>query len=115
MLALKRSLLNREQILINVLKALASIISMCTLEYYTEIFYMIDEGDIPSIQYKMSLRGIKSMKKENVLSLTFIDFHVPAFTTRTHRKHRSFSYANRFHGIVFVSPSNGLFIKNLLP
>jgi hypothetical protein len=31
MLALKRSLLNREEILINVLKALALVISMCTL------------------------------------------------------------------------------------
>jgi hypothetical protein len=31
MLALKRSLLNREYIIMNVLKALASIISMCNL------------------------------------------------------------------------------------
>jgi hypothetical protein len=31
MMALKRSLLNREEIQINVLKALASIISMCSL------------------------------------------------------------------------------------
>jgi hypothetical protein len=50
-LAHKSSLFNR------VLKALASIIPMCCLhEDYAQIFYMIDEGDIPSIQCKMSLR-----------------------------------------------------------
>jgi hypothetical protein len=48
MLALNRSLLNTEQILINVLKALASIISYmqspCNppVEDYTEIFKLID-------------------------------------------------------------------------
>jgi hypothetical protein len=53
MLALKRSPLNREWILINVLKTLASNISMCSLhviiliEDYTEIFYMINKWDIP--------------------------------------------------------------------
>jgi hypothetical protein len=30
------------------------------IEEYTEIFYMIDEGDIPSIQCKMTLKGPKS-------------------------------------------------------
>jgi hypothetical protein len=34
---------------------------------------MIDEGDIPSIQYKMSLRGPKSMRKVDSMSLIFID------------------------------------------
>jgi hypothetical protein len=38
---------------------------------------MTDEGDIPSIQYKMSLRGLKSMNKANGLSLIFIDFYFP--------------------------------------
>jgi hypothetical protein len=75
---------------------------------------MIDEGDIPPVQYKTSNRWPKSMRSVNGMSLTFIDFYVPAFTTGTHRKRRSFSYANRFHGNVFVSPSNRLFIKNLL-
>jgi hypothetical protein len=44
------------------------------IEDYTEIFYMIDEGDIPSIQGKMRLGGPKSMKKVNDLSLIFNDF-----------------------------------------
>jgi hypothetical protein len=35
---------------------------------------MIDEGDIPSIQCKMSLRGLKSMRKVDGLNLLFIDF-----------------------------------------
>jgi hypothetical protein len=64
MLALKRSLLNREKILINVLEALASVIFICSLlvEGYSEIFYVIDEGDIPSSQCKMNFRGHKSMR-----------------------------------------------------
>jgi hypothetical protein len=39
---------------------------------------MIDKGDIPSIQCKMSLGGPKSMRKVDGLSLIFIDFYVPA-------------------------------------
>jgi hypothetical protein len=49
------------------------------MEDYTKIFYMIDEGDIPSICCKMSLRGPKSMRKLGGLSV-FIDFYVPALT-----------------------------------
>jgi hypothetical protein len=63
MLALKRLLLNRELILLNVLKVLASIISLCSLHVilllkiaYIYIFYTIDKRDIPAIQCKMSLR-----------------------------------------------------------
>jgi hypothetical protein len=41
---------------------------------------MIDEGDIPSVQCEMSLRGPKSMKGVDCLSFIFIDFYVPAFT-----------------------------------
>jgi hypothetical protein len=43
---------------------------------------MIEEGDIPSIQYKMSLRGPMFMRKVDVPSLIFIDFYVPALTPR---------------------------------
>jgi hypothetical protein len=39
---------------------------------------MIVKGDIPSIQYKVILRGPKSVKKVDGLSLIFIDFYVPA-------------------------------------
>jgi hypothetical protein len=39
---------------------------------------MINKGDIPSIQYKTSPRGPKSMRKVDSLSLIFIDFYVPA-------------------------------------
>jgi hypothetical protein len=49
---------------------------------YTEIFHMTDEGDIPSIQCKMSLRGPKSMRKVDGLSLMFVDFYVRALTKR---------------------------------
>jgi hypothetical protein len=59
---------------------------MCSLtcypliEDYTEIFYMIDKGDISSIQCKMSLRRPKSMRKLEGLILMFNDFYVPALT-----------------------------------
>jgi hypothetical protein len=43
---------------------------------------MIDEGDIPSIQSKMDLRGRKSMRKVDGLSIILIDYYVPALTPR---------------------------------
>jgi hypothetical protein len=43
---------------------------------------MFDEGNIPPIQCKMSLRGSKSMRKVDGLSLIFIDFYGPALTPR---------------------------------
>jgi hypothetical protein len=43
---------------------------------------LIDNGDIPFIQYKMSLRGAESMRKVDGLSFMFIDFYVPALTPR---------------------------------
>jgi hypothetical protein len=45
------------------------------IEDYTKIFYMIDKGDIVSIQCKMILRGPKSMRKVDSLSLNFITLH----------------------------------------
>jgi hypothetical protein len=50
------------------------------IEDYTEIFCMVDEGDIPSIQYKIRLRKPKYIRKVDGLSLIFIDFYVPALT-----------------------------------
>jgi hypothetical protein len=43
---------------------------------------MIDKGDIPSIQCKMSLGGPKSMRKVDGMSIIFIYFYVPALTPR---------------------------------
>jgi hypothetical protein len=43
---------------------------------------MIDEGDIPSIHCKMSLRGPNCMRKVDGLSLIFIGFYVPVLTPR---------------------------------
>jgi hypothetical protein len=39
------------------------------IEDYAQIFYMIDKGDILSIQCKMSLRGPKIIRKVDGLSL----------------------------------------------
>jgi hypothetical protein len=41
---------------------------------------MIDEGDILSIQCKKNLRGPKSGRKVDGLSLIFIDFYVTTLT-----------------------------------
>jgi hypothetical protein len=46
---------------------------------------MIDGGDNPSIQCKISLRGPKSMRKVDGLSLIFIDFYAPALTPPLNR------------------------------
>jgi hypothetical protein len=50
------------------------------IEDYTQIFYMIGEGDIQFIQGEMSFRGPKSMRKVDGLSFVFIDFYVEALT-----------------------------------
>jgi hypothetical protein len=50
------------------------------IEDYTETFYTIDEGDMPTLQYNMSLKGPKSMRKVDCLSPKLIDFYVPAHT-----------------------------------
>jgi hypothetical protein len=55
------------------------------IEDYTQMLYMIDEGDFPSIQCKMSLRGPKSKRKIDGLCLIFVDFYVPALTPRVSR------------------------------
>jgi hypothetical protein len=62
---------------------------MCSnplIEDYTEIFYMAGEGDVPSVQCKMSLRRPKSMRKVDGLSLILIDFHVLAVRHGPRRK-----------------------------
>jgi hypothetical protein len=52
------------------------------VEDYTDIFYMIGEGDIPSVQCKISLWGPKSMRKVDGVILIFTEFYVPALTQR---------------------------------
>jgi hypothetical protein len=52
------------------------------IENYTQIFYVTDKKDIPSIQCKMSHKDPKSMSKVDGLSLIVIDFYVPALTPR---------------------------------
>jgi hypothetical protein len=52
------------------------------IEDYTEVLYTIEEEDIASIQYKMSLRGSMPMRNVDVLRLIFMDIYVPALTSR---------------------------------
>jgi hypothetical protein len=41
---------------------------------------MIDKADVPSVQWKMRLRGPKTMRKVDGLNLIFIEFFVPVLT-----------------------------------
>jgi hypothetical protein len=43
---------------------------------------MIDKGDIPPIQCKMSLGGPNTMRKVDGSCFIFIDFYVPTLTPR---------------------------------
>jgi hypothetical protein len=83
---LNRSLFNRGCILMNVLKALASIVSVCNLHviFLSKIFYAIYKWNIPSIQRKKKLRLSNSMRKADCSSLLFIEFYIPAFTPDCH-------------------------------
>jgi hypothetical protein len=62
-------------------------------ENYSKIFYMINEGDIASIQCKMKVGGPKSTRKVNALSLPFVDFYVSAFISITFQLPRSSLYS----------------------
>jgi hypothetical protein len=86
MLVLNRSLLNKEYNVMNVLKALASAISMCNLHVIllSKIFYTIDKWDITSIQRKRRIRRSISMSEVDRPSLFFIDFNIPTFTPGRH-------------------------------
>jgi hypothetical protein len=79
MLALNRSLLNREYILINVLKALASIVSVFIFEDY-----IIYKWNISSKQCKMRHRRTTTARKVNPLSHIFINCNTPAPTPGLH-------------------------------
>jgi hypothetical protein len=50
-------------------------------EDYTEEFYMIHEGYVPSVQYEMNLRWSKAMREVGP-NFIFIDFIVPALGPR---------------------------------
>jgi hypothetical protein len=52
------------------------------IEDYAKISYVTDEGDIASIQCKMSIRGSKSVRKVDGLILIFVDFYVLELTPR---------------------------------
>jgi hypothetical protein len=58
---------------------------------------MINKGDIPSIQYKMGLRGPKSIRKVDDLILTFIDFYVPALKPRLNRTETSLQFSENIN------------------
>jgi hypothetical protein len=77
---INRSLSNREYILMNVLKALASIISMCNLHVILlskitpRYFTLFAKWDNPSIQLKKRIMRSISTSEADRPSLVFIDF-----------------------------------------
>jgi hypothetical protein len=56
--------------------------SQCDFDSDFDFDYESDEGDDQCIQWKTSLRGPKSVRKVDGLSFSFIDFYVPALTSR---------------------------------
>jgi hypothetical protein len=52
------------------------------IEDYTEILYMIQEGDVSSIQCEMSVRWSKSMREVDDTRFILIDFNVSALSSR---------------------------------
>jgi hypothetical protein len=52
------------------------------IEDYIQIFYMIDEGDIPSIKCEMALNWSKSVREVDGPRFILIDFDVPALAPR---------------------------------
>jgi hypothetical protein len=67
------------------------------IEDYTQIFHMIDEEDIPAVQYKMSLRGPRSMRNVDGLNLILIDFYVPALTPRLKSTENSLQFSENIN------------------
>jgi hypothetical protein len=73
------------------------------IEDCTQIFYMFDEGDNPSIRCKMSLRGPKCMRKVDGLNIILIDFYVSVLTTRLSSSENSlqlFAVCRRYTGVI---------------
>jgi hypothetical protein len=83
------------------------------IEDYTEIFYVIDKGDNPSIQFKMSIRGPKSMRKVDGLSRIFIDFYVPVLTPRLNSSERSLQVSENI--AFFARTSQKTLFPTILP
>jgi hypothetical protein len=73
------------------------------IKHYTKIFYMFDEGDIPSSQCTMSLRGPKSMRKVDDLGLILIDFYVPALTPRLSSTETSLQLSGNITSLLSVA------------
>jgi hypothetical protein len=72
---------------------------------------MIDEGDIPSIQYKLSLRGPKSMRKVDGPSLIFIDFYVLKLTLRFNSNETSLQLSENITFFAVCCICTGVIIK----
>jgi hypothetical protein len=89
MLAFNRSLFNREYIVMNDLKALASIIFMCNLHVtllskITPRYFTLYKWDIPSIQRKRRVRRSIWMTEVDRPSLFHVDSNVSACTPGRH-------------------------------
>jgi hypothetical protein len=74
-----------------------------------KIFCMTDEGHIPFIQCRISLRWNKSMRKVDSLSFVSIDSYVPAFKVRPKRTEISLQLSENidpFRSVAYIQVSS---------
>jgi hypothetical protein len=64
---------------------------------------MINERDIPSIQCKIGLRGPKSRRKVDGLSLIFVDFYIPALISRLNSTETSLQLSELFQSQSYIT------------
>jgi hypothetical protein len=90
MLAFNRPLLKRGYNLMNVWKALDSILSMCNLHVIllskiTPRLYIIYRWDVPPFQCKKRPGRCPLMGEVDRPSLVFVNFNIPAYAPGHHR------------------------------
>jgi hypothetical protein len=63
---------------------------------YVNIIYFIFEGDVPSVQCKMSLNPFESVKATDALSPVFNNFNIPVLTSRFHRSKAALKFLRAY-------------------
>jgi hypothetical protein len=120
MLALNRSLLNREYTLINVLKSLASIIFMCGLHaiFLSKItpryVTLLTNGMFRPDQCKKKFNWPTSMREVDCPSFVFIDFNVPTFTPGRHLVQAALKFSENVALLAFCRIKTGVFSEERL-
>jgi hypothetical protein len=72
---------------------------------------MIEKGDVPSIQCKMSLRGPKPMRKVDDMSLIVIVYNIPTLTQRLNNTETSLQLSENITVFVVCRIYTGVISK----